>query len=339
MRVLVASSFSDYLTAWATLGAAVGTISAVLIALYRDTWRAWRRRPRLSLSFGAGNKGSQTWSTTGGSAWLPGLRLKVTNAKGRDSAEDVEVLFTFWSPDKETPRVEDRALLWASPYEGDEVVTKMTIAPGVSRELEFIRLGRPWALDQITLGRSRALENPPELHRALMRRARTGQQTKAGFGVEQTKSGLQLSRLPAQPCAGLVVAPPFSAASRPHILLKNVTYRFRLIVSARNADADAYEAVARLWVGSADRHDLWAPSGFGATWVLRRMESLDAPGRLKELEPPPKSFAWRPGYPKPAGLVDPASVGVARPTEDSRGGAVSSRTKDRRPWPPVDGLF
>jgi hypothetical protein len=39
----------EWIVAGAAVAAAVGTLSAVLVALYRDTWREWRSRPRLSL--------------------------------------------------------------------------------------------------------------------------------------------------------------------------------------------------------------------------------------------------------------------------------------------------
>lgn len=170
MFMLVASAFTNELTAWATAGAAVGTISAVAIVLYRDTWRAARRRPQLSIEFAEDNPDFIHLSDRE-RGHLPGFRLNIANATGRDTAHDVEVLVSFWSMRHPPPelgrstdwdqRLANRPLVWANEYESGEITTRATIPPGVSRQVEFVRFGHPRDLQRVIDGVSRAIERPP----------------------------------------------------------------------------------------------------------------------------------------------------------------------------------
>jgi hypothetical protein len=74
----------------ATVAAAVGTVGAVLYALFRDLILANRRRPRLDLRFDAHGTDQVVVGTVGGfdAAYV---RLRVTNEKRKDTADDVQV--------------------------------------------------------------------------------------------------------------------------------------------------------------------------------------------------------------------------------------------------------
>ena len=77
--------------------AAVGTVSAVVFALWFQWWRARQRRPRLTLAFDDAADRANVEQVVDSpqqpelyrSHWI---RPRVMNKRGRDSAEDVEVL-------------------------------------------------------------------------------------------------------------------------------------------------------------------------------------------------------------------------------------------------------
>jgi hypothetical protein len=84
----------------------------VIIALYRDTIREWRTRPRLKLDFHAKKFGPliadvELTSTSGGKVPSYWLRLLVTNGKHRRTASDVSILVT------EAQRIEGTTRIWA----------------------------------------------------------------------------------------------------------------------------------------------------------------------------------------------------------------------------------
>lgn len=144
----------EWLVAGATIAAALGTIAAVLIALYRETWREWRSRPKLSLNL------DSTWSEASrdlfwqqGSAPAHWARLRVVNASGRRSAQDVEVLVTAFyalggDDERWQPPLDTRPLPWSNtPPQGGNVVTEAQIPPGVSRHLDLLQFPAPGVSD------------------------------------------------------------------------------------------------------------------------------------------------------------------------------------------------
>jgi hypothetical protein len=152
LRVVVqaVNETREWIIAGATVAAALGTLAAVLVALYRETWREWRSRPRLTLDL------DPTWSERNldlfwqqGSSPAHWARLRVSNATGRRSAHDVEVLVTaFYTVDQEEedwqPPLDTRPLPWSNtpPVDGAEV-TEAQIPPGVSRHLDVLQFPAP----------------------------------------------------------------------------------------------------------------------------------------------------------------------------------------------------
>ena len=88
-----AITWTDKLEAIAAAVAAVGTVGAILVALFGQPWLERRRRPRLHLSLGRDVNG---YGDAGGGDddYVATTTMRVTAEPGRRSAEDVEVLLT-----------------------------------------------------------------------------------------------------------------------------------------------------------------------------------------------------------------------------------------------------
>ncbi len=138
----------EWIVAGAAVAAALGTLSAVLLALYRDTWREWRLRPRLTLHL------DPMWTESNrdlfwqqGQAPAHWLRLRVRNEKGRRSAEDVEVLLTaFYALGVEEeawqPPLDIYPLRWSATRD-----PRVQIPPGVSRHVDLLMFPAPTISD------------------------------------------------------------------------------------------------------------------------------------------------------------------------------------------------
>jgi hypothetical protein len=138
----------EWIVAGAAVVAAFGTLSAVLLALYRDTWREWRSRPRLSLHL------DPMWTESNrdlfwqqGEAPAHWLRLRVRNEKGRRSAEDVEVLVTGFyalgeAEEAWQPPMDIYPLRWSATPD-----PRVQIPPGVSRHVDLLMFPAPTVSD------------------------------------------------------------------------------------------------------------------------------------------------------------------------------------------------
>lgn len=281
----IAATFPEYLGAWGTLAAAAGTVAAVLIALYRDTWRARRRRPMLTLSVADDAVLGGVRIPEPMRGVLPGIRLKIANAPGRNTATDVEVLMSAWQrvvpsngrDEPWQPFFELRPLVWSSKYESREPDATLTEIPaGVSRHVEFARVGRPSDLQAVIEGRALGIDVPPEL----TQRRHIGEAPPPP--PEEGSSWLE------SPDCGVLVVPPFDGSYR-HVLPEHMIYRFRFVVAARDIDAVTYDAVLRLsawWFGPREKYGVQ----FNTALVgPERLSRSDAPFKLPDPpEPPPK---------------------------------------------------
>ena len=143
-----ANETREWIVAIAAAVAAIGTLSAVLVALYRDTWRQRKTRPLLSLHL------DPRWSETNRDLfWQQGrspahwLRLEVRNGKGRRSAEEVEVLLTaFYAIGGEDeawqPPMDTWPLKWSATRD-----PQVQIPPDVSRYVDLVRFPAPHVSD------------------------------------------------------------------------------------------------------------------------------------------------------------------------------------------------
>lgn len=129
---------------WAVL-TAVGTVGAVIVAVGLQVWlssKQRRSRPQLTLHFDSHMKTQETNPVTG--AQMDYLRLAVSNAQGKDTAADVEVLVLEIEELAAGPAgsggrrvwLANTALGWANSL---DIVPRMTIPPGATR---YIDVGR-----------------------------------------------------------------------------------------------------------------------------------------------------------------------------------------------------
>lgn len=149
MHFLSLGVTSETVRTWAAVAGALATTAAVLLALYRDTFREWRLRPKLSLAFGGPPLDaitvlvplSMTPEVNVSSHWL---RLAVSNGEKRRSARDVRVLVTSiyridgrkeeWHP------LDTVALRWSNLPEVTDVVD---LPPATSRRVDVANLVWP----------------------------------------------------------------------------------------------------------------------------------------------------------------------------------------------------
>jgi hypothetical protein len=134
---------------------AVGTIGAVVVALYVGVIRPRLRRPSLSLGFDGVDEEDavivqsaapvKTWQQpTIDTAYL---RLRVCNRESRDTAEDVEVLVERVR--ELAPRVGNQPSPspalgnWPLPWSlSDPTTTRLNIPPGVERHVDLAHVYR-----------------------------------------------------------------------------------------------------------------------------------------------------------------------------------------------------
>jgi hypothetical protein len=163
----------DVVTAIATVGAAVGTVGAVVVALYISVWRERRRSPKLSLALEdlqSEMEYALSWERPEAMG-DPGIPLpevmyvEVTNADGRVTAHDVEVLLSvdYTNRQGETyTHFEHRPLVWAyATTQTGLPLTSVSIPPGVTRKAELLRYG-PWTWIDAYVRRMSALANARE---------------------------------------------------------------------------------------------------------------------------------------------------------------------------------
>jgi hypothetical protein len=142
-RLAVSSLIAAAPLAWiegtATVVAALGTVGAVVLALWLQVYRAWRRKPSLTMSYSA-DPNSGCWAPVyreGHQAlWL---RFSVSNATGKDTARDVQVLVTR----VETPS-ERRELVPGGPLHWTDLRSPTVDLPaGISRMIDIAQVELP----------------------------------------------------------------------------------------------------------------------------------------------------------------------------------------------------
>lgn len=219
--------------AYATAAAAVGTLLAVVVALYSTTWRDWRRRPELSLDFAnETEKRGLMFSYDGrdddDDAFVFLITLRVTNRQGRRTADDVEVLLSaWWTGEDGDPyqTLDHRPLPYVDTVRDGAHVTQLSIPAGVSRRVEFLKLG-PAAALRVVLGQD---------------------------WVSQTKPG------------AIFAAPPYGE-DYDHWVHDHLPYRVQLIVTARDIDAVSYTTTLSLKNGWGGEEP--PPQGESGMWDI-----------------------------------------------------------------------
>jgi hypothetical protein len=225
VHIPLAKDTLDYISAISLALAALGTLLAVIIALYLNLWREARRKPVLSLRLddprfagGMGFQGNPEGPAAARAlAHLP-VRIRVSNQKGRRTAEDVEVLLTAsWTgEDKSDPYtfLDSTPLVWSPHHRVEGQGTRLAIPPGVGRTIDLLTYGLPPAI----------------------------------FALAGVPDG------PIDPGAfALLHIWPFEFDSQ-NLLLDHLEYRFRFVITARDLDARVYETTLNL--GFKDANDI-----------------------------------------------------------------------------------
>ena len=128
---------------WAAL-TAVGTVGAVVVAVGLQWWlsdQAKKHRPQLALAF---DKHARATEVNQAGASLPYLRLAVTNAAGKETARDVEVLLLDIEERAKSPAGSGGRRIWlANPAMGWAnslaPLPQMSIPRGATRYLDICR--------------------------------------------------------------------------------------------------------------------------------------------------------------------------------------------------------
>jgi hypothetical protein len=127
---------------WATVGVAIGTLATVVYALFRDVIVLPRRRPKLELRFDfSGN--DRVIVRTSDEFDAAYVRLRVANAKGKDTADDVVVVVTEFrrlDDPQETTTPVGVPLTWSGT---SPPLTVATVHPCSQRHVDLLHVDRP----------------------------------------------------------------------------------------------------------------------------------------------------------------------------------------------------
>lgn len=255
----------------ASVIAAIGTVAAVLVALYLPLVRERRREPRLSLSLGRQAHGVEL--RQGVTGQVNRLRLKIMSEPGRKTAHNVEVLLSAaWPmpsmPDKEFLVVDHEPLKWFGGGASVAPATRISLAPGVSREVSVIWIGRP-----LDLYKTMGMGGPTEEEVALADSGASDDRwiTEA-FGVFDVQPGPDYGSLFLEP---------------------HLAYKLRLDVTAQDIETVSYEVklyVQPRW-GRTAQSDAEDPPP--TTHAARNINPVFIAAAWSDIErvPPDKPFA------------------------------------------------
>jgi hypothetical protein len=142
-----ATAWTSYVGAIAAAVAAVGTVAAVMVALFYQPLREKRAKPALRLDPPA----DSSFGLPADFDTLTTVTLRVVADRGRKSAEAVEVLVTaMWragSPDAYLhTQFDSQPLPWYRSDEVDGDLARIHMAPGTSRQVEILKVGSPIGL-------------------------------------------------------------------------------------------------------------------------------------------------------------------------------------------------
>jgi hypothetical protein len=140
---------------WATVAVAIGTVGAVVYALFRDLVVTPRRRPKLDLRFDRAGNDQVVVATPAGSD-AAHVRLRVTNGPGKDTADDVVVMVTELRRLADSEQTVDEArpiglpLTWSG---SSPPLTVASVHPGSERHVDLLHVDWP-AGDEAEIARN-----------------------------------------------------------------------------------------------------------------------------------------------------------------------------------------
>jgi hypothetical protein len=144
--MLSASSTLDYVSSIGTAVGALATVVAVLVALFGPSWRERRKRPRLSLTREEAEINVDAEATS-----PVELRIRVDNARGKDTAAGVEVFVTVTSTHRDRGGtvilVKDGSLNFERPRADYPGRSTATVPSGHSRPVSVALIGPVTAVE------------------------------------------------------------------------------------------------------------------------------------------------------------------------------------------------
>src|SRR5258707_1014170 len=121
---------------------AIGTVGAVLVALFLQVFLVWWRAPRLTLSFDP-SPADDDIALVDWDDFVMALRVKVHNANGKATASGTQVLLEriVMPPQEKINTIQSRNLAWSDDVPGDTV----PIPGGTWRRVDtlFVVVNRP----------------------------------------------------------------------------------------------------------------------------------------------------------------------------------------------------
>jgi len=149
---------------WATVFVAIGTVGAVCYALFRDLVVVPRRRPNLDLLFDqTGNDQVVVGST--GDFDAAYVRLRVANAAGKDTADDVVLMVTEVQrlEDSDGAIAETKPIVLPLTWSGSDPPSTMgSVHPGSERHIDLLHVDWP-ARDETEIARKWSETTPMQL--------------------------------------------------------------------------------------------------------------------------------------------------------------------------------
>ena len=152
---------ADSLRTTATVAGVAIAILGFLYALYRDLIFSSRRRPRLDLEFD-GTGVDQVLVPTLGGGVAAYVRLRVTNEKGKDTADDVQVQVTERRPQvgsADAPPI-GLPLIWSGTL---PQATDAPVHPGFERYIDLLHVDWPAPADELAVADKHTLPVPAML--------------------------------------------------------------------------------------------------------------------------------------------------------------------------------
>jgi hypothetical protein len=129
----------DWLFLTVTALAAMGTVGAIIVAVFGQRWHERHRSPRVELSVDPPGLGA----VLDAEGWSDLMRLRLANEKGRETASDVEVFVYVQAPDEDAIFVvaSEGNLDFDDPADESGGRATATIPAGFSRCVNFAVVG------------------------------------------------------------------------------------------------------------------------------------------------------------------------------------------------------
>ncbi|WP_199513888.1 hypothetical protein [Nucisporomicrobium flavum] len=133
------ASLADWISAIGQAAGAVGTVAAVVVALFLPGWQRAKMRPIVTLEFDRTSEDLAVYeSPPWASVWI---RLRATNRPGRETARKVRVIASKVEPEEGSVLPENtlalRELTWSEVRAGE-----LDLPPGMQRRIDVAHVDK-----------------------------------------------------------------------------------------------------------------------------------------------------------------------------------------------------